>query len=253
MKLIKPKIMVNNEMLTQVEDIIKNRQSIELYEKYSSKNLIIWLYRSDFIDKETFIKYFNNDINDSITYYQFLKKLSIDIEKINNDFDTFDKLSDELKNNNIQSLSILYQLVSDFLKYEVYVIEHEKSQYESVILECMDNYLMVLIVLHMESKSHSDVFIKKIKKLMNSNLPSSDNFRLFENEVITSNDKHSFVIEHPFIMIDSEDVNLTPLNSKMNNENHDDLLDKYQVKDKVNLRLKNAKSFIKYIKVKKYE
>ncbi|MEB6226978.1 hypothetical protein MXM59_07070 [Mammaliicoccus sciuri] len=239
MKAIKPKILLRGEVVGSHEDIIKNRQKFDIYEAYTSKNLILWLLREKSIDEKMFLKLFNFEHYNTYHYYDILKKFNHNDIDNNRDFDDFDKVVKTLNHNLINSDIDLYKVIKKYLSFEVFTFYRECEEHNSIILKNMDYYVMVLNILHYNSDEFSEKYVERIKALLSNKLPENMELSIFKSEKILINEG-VLKLKEPHIIIDA-DYEVRSLDLK-----------KYAVLDNLQLADIKVNGYIEVIKVEKY-
>jgi hypothetical protein len=253
MKQIKPKIMVNNELLSSIQDIEKHREKLELYEKFKTKDLLVWLYLSEHITEQVLDKYLNSTYVNFYIYRDLLKIININ-DKISTDIKNFEFLINKFNDNEIFSLKELYTILSDILSYELLVNEENQySKIKSIVLKNMDSYLMTAIILQNKRSGFSKSYLNSIEHIIANNKPKVRTFELFESIVIKSETVKDIDIYDKVIVFDSYNINITTLTNKKYDYKQNRLVHQYQIMKDIKITINKDGGYVNYIGVENYD
>lgn len=138
-KKITPKLMINNTLIQKPEQILNYYLSLDLYNEYKSSNLVLWLFRKNFISHESFDKY-KTPNEDIFFYLQFLKKVfvgyDIDFNKVEKEYKNI--LNEFIINQNKSNIEI-QEFIKEILNYEIFINDNlfEKRD-EKIYLKFLD-------------------------------------------------------------------------------------------------------------------
>lgn len=112
MKRIIPRILLNNESVKSIEQIIKYRNKLVLFQQYEDGNLYVILNQN--INNIFTDKHYNNEIKLMKDYYSLF---DVDLKQFNKDLTDFINILNDLKKdkNNTEKLN-------ELLSYEVFLI-----------------------------------------------------------------------------------------------------------------------------------
>lgn len=259
MRILSPRIAFKNNLIHDEAGLIKYRNKLDLYEKYESGDLTIW------VNNNLPIKISDDGYKEIGNYYNFISKLDNEISYINENED-FQQLLKTLRfkeKNNLKS--ILMTIKSIVLKYELLFYQLHKSYKEELINTNLNVFIGFAIIINKFSNEISTDFLINIKNILSEGFKGEDNQSDLEVHLADDFTK-KIEINNMFMIVEcSGPLTLTNFNPAYQTESFSEtentFLDVYsrestqKIINKIyspqtNITLKDSTAFAEYIEVK---
>lgn len=137
MRIMSPKLAFKHNIIYDQSDIIKYRNKLDLYEKYKSGDLLIWI-NNNLAEN---IQYKMNEFNDLEYYYRVINMLDNSL-KIENERKEFYKLLNEIKTlKNGSSKHFTDKLKKLVLQYELFFNELEPEDIKEFLYDSLSIFV----------------------------------------------------------------------------------------------------------------
>lgn len=196
MRILSPKISFRNNLIHDELGIIKYRNKLELYEKYKTDDLKIWV-NNNFSDKSLTIKEQKNKI---VEYYNFINLLDNNFSYYKEN-EEFNKLLNQLRFQSNEDFKLVLLIIKDIiLDYELFFDNLKDSYKQELMNTNLNIFIGFSIIIDDYSEEISKNFAGKIHMILSEGFLGED----YKNELtlqIANDFTHITEIKSKFIII----------------------------------------------------
>lgn len=177
MRIMSPKLSFKQNIIHNHTDIIKYRNKLDLYEKYKSGDLLIWINNNLDVN----VKYKLNKFNDITSYYRVLNMLDSSL-KFDNERKEFFTLLNEVKSLKDENSKVFMDKLSKLvLQYELFFNNFNTEELETFIFSSLSIFVGFSTILDVYKDQISISFSSEIREILSKGY-KGDNFK--NNNVI---------------------------------------------------------------------
>lgn len=262
MRIMSPKLAFKQNIIYEQNDIVKYRNKLDLYEKYKSGDLLIWINNN--LNEN--IEFKRNEFNNAKSYYRVLNMLDsgLNFEK---ERGNFYRLFNEIKSLKDDNSKLLIDNLSKLvLQYELFFNELEPEDLEDFLYNSISIFVGISTILDAYKEQISISFSSEIREILSKGY-KGNNFK--NNNIVRIDADLQRYIDIPktFIITNCEGpLTINSYNPRYKNINERNKtiefldVDSKNVNDVINrlfhpttLELKHQLAFIEYIEVDNYE